>query len=290
MEGSGDDVGVLLLVSSEQLIHSCAIHVTDYGTETWGVRMTQTGKECGMNRRRRLVGLVQAIFMVVLVGLSGWAEAGLFGIGEDSWKEEVLLHDGSKMIITRSQTYGGRHEIGQPPPIKEHTVTFKLPGSSKTITWTSEYGEDIGRTNFFLLAVHVLNGTPYIVAEPYLCLSYNKWGRPNPPYVFFKYDGSAWQRIPLEAVPSEFTTMNVAISLDRGHVKEMVQLGTVTAEEIRQRNSRLSPAQYKVILREPMKPGMVGSAVSCEEMIHYKCGWISPQGTFGQEYMDKTCK
>jgi hypothetical protein len=228
--------------------------------------------------------------MVVLVGLSGKAEAGLFGIGGDSWKEEVLLHDGSKMIITRSQTYGGRHEIGQPPPIKEHTVTFTLPDTNNTVSWTSEYGEDLGRSNFHLLAVHVLHGTPYLVAEPNLCLSYNKYGRPNPPYVFFKYDGSAWQRIPLEAVPSEFTIMNVAISLDRGHVKEMVQLGTVTADEVRQRNSSLSQPEYKTILREPVKPGTVESAVNCEEMIHYKCGWISPQGTFGRDYMDRTCK
>ena len=226
-----------------------------------------------MNRRRRLFGLVQAISMVVLVGLSGRAEAGLFGIGEDSWKEEVLLHDGSKMIITRSQTYGGRHEIGQPPPIKEHTVTFPLPGSGKSITWTSEYGDDLGRTNFHLLAVHVLHGMPYLITEPNLCLSYNKYGRPNPPYVFFKYDGSAWQRIPLETVPSEFTTMNVAISLDRGHVKEMVQLGTVTAEEIRRRNSLLSPAQYKIILREPMKE------VYCPEYKGLRAPYpIPPQG------------
>ena len=41
------------------------------------------------------------------------AEAGLFGIGGDSWKEDVLLHDGKKLIVERSQTYGGRHEIGQ---------------------------------------------------------------------------------------------------------------------------------------------------------------------------------
>ena len=103
-----------------------------------------------------------------------------YGFGGDSWKEEVLLHDGSTLIVNRSQSYGGRHEIGQPPPIKEHTITFTLPGSNKIITWTSEYGEDIGRTNFYLLAVHVMNGTPYIVASPNSCLSYNKLGSPNP--------------------------------------------------------------------------------------------------------------
>jgi hypothetical protein len=235
-----------------------------------------------------------ALFLLVLSGLLAGmgvgTEAGLFGFGGESWKEEVLLHDGRKLIITRSQTYGGRHEVGQPSPIKEHTVTFMLPDTNKTISWTSEYGEDLGRTNFHLLAVHVLNGTPYLVTEPNLCLAYNKWGRPNPPYVFFKYDGSAWQRIPLEAFPAEFTTINAVLGLSRQFVDAMVKQGLVPVEDIQKQNSRLPQPQYKTILREPVEPGTEGSAVNCEEMIHYKCGWISSQGTFGKNFMDKTCK
>ncbi|MEK7412655.1 MAG: hypothetical protein AAB263_04985, partial [Planctomycetota bacterium] len=101
--------------------------------------------------------------LILMMGVSMNADAELLGFGGKSWKEEVLLHDGSKIIVKRSQTRGGSHEIGQPPPVKEHTISFTLPNSSKTITWTSEYGEDVGRANFDLLAVHVLNGTPYIV-------------------------------------------------------------------------------------------------------------------------------
>lgn len=222
------------------------------------------------------------------VGLS--AEAGLFGLGGDTWKEEVLLHDGRKLLVTRSQTYGGRHEIGQPSPIKEHTVTFGLPGSDKTVTWTSEYGEELGRTNFHLLAVHVLNGTPYLVTEPNLCPSYNKWGRPNPPYVFFKYDGAAWQRIRLEEVPTEFTTMNVAISLDTGHVKEMVTRDLVPVETIRKWNDQLIQPEYKTILREPVKPGSVGSAANCPEMVFYKGAWVGPGDSIGKRMKDQEPK
>jgi hypothetical protein len=213
-----------------------------------------------------------------------------YGFGGDSWKEEVLLHDGSKIIVTRSQTYGGRHEIGQPSPIKEHTIHFILPNTNKTITWVSEYGEELGRTNFHLLAVHVLNGTPYIVAEPNLCLSYNKWGRPNPPYVFFKYDGTAWQRIPLEVFPPEFTTINVALSIIGREVANLMRQGVVSSEKIKELNYRTVNPDHKTILREPVKLGTEGSGVNCEEMIHYKCGWISPQGTFGKDFMDQTCK
>ena len=82
-----------------------------------------------------------------MMGVSMSADAGLFGFGGTSWQEEVLLHDGSKIIVERSQSYGGRHEIGQSSPVKEHTITFSLQNSGKTISWTSEYGEG-GVLNF----------------------------------------------------------------------------------------------------------------------------------------------
>jgi len=190
-----------------------------------------------------LMKVFRTIGLVVTLGL------GLSACGT-SWQEEVLLHDGSKIIVERSQTYGGRREIGQPAPIKEHTISFTLPASNKTITWTSEYGEDLGRTNFNLLAVHVLNGTPYLVASPNLCLSYNKWGRPNPPYVFFKYDGKEWQRIALEEFPAEFKTINVALGIRGLQVENLVSLGFVSSEKIKGLNHHTELPEYRTILRE----------------------------------------
>lgn len=227
-----------------------------------------------MNNRHLLLRLFSAICLVLTLGVSMSA----YGFNGDSWKEEVLLHDSSKIVVTRSQIYGGRHEIGQPPPIKEHTITFTLPASNNRITWTSEYGEDIGRTNFFLLAVHVLNGTPYIVAGPNLCLSYNKWGRPNPPYVFFKYDGKTWQRISLEEFPADFKTINVALDIMGREVENLVGLGFVSSEKIKELNHHTIISEFKTILREPVKQGSLGSAVNCEVMVRVKDGWISPGG------------
>jgi len=213
--------------------------------------------------------------MLLMIAASMSAYAGLFGLGGDSWKEEVLLHDGSKIIVKRSLSYGGRHEIGQPSSIKEQTISFTLPNSDKTVKWTSEYSEDIGRANFNLLALHVLNGTPYIVAEPNLCLSYNKWGRPNPPYVFFKYESNEWKRIPLSEFPAEFKTLNVAIYLGHQDVNLMVKEGLVPPETIKRRNESLeyNYPQYRTILREPMPNGGSG----CIRTNYYKgAGWLSP--------------
>lgn len=193
--------------------------------------------------------------LLLMMGMTMNADAGLFGLGGTGWKEEVLLHDGSKLVVQRTQSRGGSREIGQPSPVKEHTISFTLPGSNKTITWTSEYSEDIGRSNFNLLAVHVMNGTPYIVTAPNLCLSYYKWGRPNPPYVLFKFDGNTWQRIPLSELPAEFKTINVAISTLGGEDK-LTSLGFVSAEEINKLNSGARQPEYKSILREPVKNGI----------------------------------
>ena len=100
-----------------------------------------------MSDRHVLLRLVTTICLVLTLGVS----MNAYGFGGDSWKEEVLLHDGSTLIVNRSQSYGGRHEIGQPPPIKEHTITFTLPGSNNRITWTSEYGEVLGAPTLIYL-------------------------------------------------------------------------------------------------------------------------------------------
>ncbi|MFZ5761865.1 MAG: hypothetical protein ACOY8P_02930 [Thermodesulfobacteriota bacterium] len=228
-------------------------------------------------------GTLGLLVAILIMGTSMNA-LGFLGFGRDRWKEEVLLHDGSKIVVERSQTRGGRREIGQPPPVKEHTISFKIPGSSKTITWTSEYGEDIGRSNFNLLAVHILNGTPYLVVEPNLCLSYNKWGRPNPPYVFFKYDGKIWQRIPLEEFPVEFKTINVAIST-LADADKLTSLGFVSAEKIKKLNHDVRQPEYKTILREPLAKERI--ITMCEERVLYKGAWILPNDPIARKFIDQ---
>ena len=119
--------------------------------------------------------------------------------------------------------------------------------------------------------MHVLNGTPYIVTEPNLCLSYNKWGRPNPPYVFFKYDSNAWQRISLEQFPAEFKTINVAHNTLGQDAQELVRLGLVSAEKVREMN-RSSADEYKRILREALQ----GMERRCRvEFSNGKGTWLS---------------
>lgn len=181
--------------------------------------------------------------------------ASFLGFGGTSWKEEAQQYNGSTIIVGRSQDYGGRVEVGQGAPIRDYRLSFTLPGSARAIEWESDYSEDVGRANLHPLAVHVLNGTPYVITEPNLCLAYNKWGRPNPPYVIFKYDDRQWQRIAIEELPTEFKGMNLVIDT-KNQEEEFKQLsgktGFVPAADVRKFNSGLTQPEYKTIVREAL--------------------------------------
>ncbi|MDT8990185.1 hypothetical protein RQP54_04845 [Curvibacter sp. APW13] len=202
----------------------------------------------------------------LLVGFSSFAESsGRIDSGTgsrfgDSWQEEVLLEDGRIIVVDRSQSYGGGHEIGQRSPVRDMTITFTLPSSGRRISWFSEYSEDVGRANFTLAALHLLKDTPYVVALPNLCQSYNKWGRPNPPYVVFINRGSAWERIPLAELPMEFKAINLVVE-SFGNSTDLARLGKVSSENVKQLNEQLKQPEYRRILREPIG----GSGEWCEE-------------------------
>lgn len=202
-----------------------------------------------------------------------------------SWKEEVLLHDGNKIMVSRSQTHGGRREIGQPLPIKEQSITFTEPSSNKSITWRDEFSKEIGHSNFNLLALHILNGIPFIIASPDGCLSYNKWGRPNPPYVFFKYDDNAWRRIQLSEFSAEFREINLVINT-LAHEMEISSQSPVRAELVKKLNGSLEQPEYKTILREALPN--VGK--ECIELVLYKGAWIMPNDPVMHRMLDRKTK
>jgi len=224
---------------------------------------------------------------LLMMGASMSALAGWFGSGGTSWKEEVLLHDGSKIIASRTVERGGRHEIGQEPPIKEQSLSFTLPKTNEKVIWEDKFTEDVGGANFLPKLLDIRAGVAYLVASPMGCLAYNKWGRPNPPYVIFKYQGKAWIRITLQELPAEIKTPNLIPSSPDDEAKKAGQ-PIVSAETIKALYAGYSQPEYRTILREAVKGGGI---TSCEHMVHYKCGWFGtgPDGTFNKEFADRMC-
>lgn len=206
---------------------------------------------------------LQGATAVILFGIGVGACADLPGIGGMTWKEEALQHDGTKLVVTRSVKYGGRHEIGQEPPYKEQSLQFNMPTSGKSVKWEDHYSQDLGSANFLPMLVDVKDDVPYVVAYPMGCLSYNKWGRPNPPYVIFKYQGKDWSRIPLGELPQELKTPNIIFSMPDIEVQKSGK-SFITAEMVRQIINQYSQPEFKTILREGItNPG----GDRCGEMV-----------------------
>ena len=202
-----------------------------------------------MSKVNRLLQVINVIGLIGVLGGCMSAEAGLFGLGGESWKEEVLLHDGTKIIVNRSQTRGGNHEIGQEVPIAEHKISFTLPDTQEAITWKDTPKPGNNDFSLVLLALDVFNGVPYIATTTTTCTSYNKWDRPNPPYVFFKYVSKEWQRITLAEFPAEIKEANVVINMAK-------YSGILSAKEVKDINEKdeVWEVRYlRLFVKEPIK-------------------------------------
>lgn len=194
----------------------------------------------------------------LILALSSLSLGGCATASSTSWKEEVLLHDGRKMIVERKDTHDSNlpHEIGQGAPLAEHTTTFKLPDTKQSVTWRSDNRSRSEPDNLDLMVLDFMNGVPYAAAGITRCIAYNRWGRPNPPYVFFKYDGKVWQRISLEEFPVEFKEPNVMVGGydEYSLTEEERDASVLTANTVRKVNKAAgrSPESYTII-REPIK-------------------------------------
>ena len=224
------------------------------------------------------------VFVILGAGMNAFA---FLGFGGTSWKEEALLHDGQKIIVERWVDRGGRHEIGQRPPIKEQSLTFTMPSSKQTITWKVEFCKEVGYADLSPIMLGIVNKTPYLVTHPVACLAYNKWRRPNPPYIVFRYTNKAWQQIELQELPMDFKVPNLIISSPDSEV-ERAKTQFMSAEQVRKLNNTLSQPEYKTILREPLTKERITEM--CEERILYKGSWILPNDPIARKFIDQQTK
>lgn len=210
-------------------------------------------------------------------------------MGGTDWKEEAQLHDGNKIIVDRSVERGVGLSFWKRSPIKEQRLSFMLPHSNLTITWEDHYSAEVGSANLLPMALEFQQGTPYLITTPLGCAAYNKWGRPNPPYVTFKLQDRQWRRILQEEMPEEFKLPNLVIYSPDDAAKESTD-GIVPAHKIRDLNASFGQSAYAALAREPLPKDLMRQM--CTPMVYYKCGWTStrPDGSFDRKYLDDTCK
>lgn len=195
--------------------------------------------------------LLKAMAVILMMGAGMNAIAGLFGFGGVSWKEEVLLHDGKTIMVERSQTYGSRPTLdSREKRVLEEVWSIPVPGTDRTLIWKTGFRTPPESPSLMLMLVDFIDGIPYLATSPAGCIAYNHWGRPNPPYVFFRHDGKDWRRIPLEEFPPQLKEPNVIVGRpDPNH-----RSGTLTRDMVKQDNAGLEP-YHRAIAREPITKG-----------------------------------
>lgn len=222
--------------------------------------------------------------LTVMVGLCACAE--LPGTGHTMrWKEEVKLNGGQVIVVERIYNLGGYPAIESPnrSPLDE-ALTFTLPGSNKAITWKTEFNNSPELNSLGPLLLDVVDDVPYLATSPAGCIAYNKWGRPNPPYVLFKYVNQTWQRIPLEAFPPMLVQSNLMSRPDSQVLKPYYTLEQVK-EQMQGRN--IAPEAHS-ILRQALSKERLEQM--CEERVLYKGYWILPNDPVAKTIIDQRMK
>lgn len=217
-----------------------------------------------MNPLLNLWQRVTKLGLILTVGLITSACAST-----TQWKEEVTLHDGQVIVLERFSN------LGAYPAIESHnrspldeTITFTLPKSGKTISWRTEYRDERPEPNSLgALLLDVVDGVPYIATSPAGCIAYNKWGRPNPPYVLFKYVNDEWKRISLEQFPRALVQANLMSRPDSRILKPYYNVAA--AKEMRESGNRIDYA--KTILRDALPTSRL-----CPEWVYFEGNWVSP--------------
>ncbi|MDP3844760.1 MAG: hypothetical protein Q8Q81_19705 [Oxalobacteraceae bacterium] len=183
-------------------------------------------------------------WLLLIGGVSMSACAGLFDFGGESWEEEVLMHDGTTIIVTRYQKYESRHELGQEPSASEEKMTFTMPGENKKITWETNYSESAGKAELLLLGLYIVQNEAYVVALPQSCLVYANWGRPNPPYALLKYTDFNWEEISITELPKEIQVPNVVLAtMEKSKIRKVKKSGLISSRSIVELNKG-SKASY----------------------------------------------
>ena len=235
-----------------------------------------------MNNKNLLLKTFSAIGVIFILGVSMSADAGLFG-HTMSWKEEVLLHDGQIIVAERFYNLGGYPEIASRERVAlDETVTFSLPGTNKKITWKTDFRDTEPEPNSLnLILFDVINGVPYIATYPAGCIAYNKWKRPNPPQILFKYENDQWKRITLAEFPIELSKANVIVGRPATKLLEPFY----SVEQVNKENYDIATPEYKTILREVLPKEQINQM--CEERVLYKGSWLLPNDPIARKFIDQ---
>jgi len=118
------------------------------------------------------------------------------------WKEEILLHDGRKIVAQREDVEGGWAEPGQSGSAQKRTITFPDPDIQG-----KKYTHQITGSSNYLL-VDFENGVPWLVVSvgPFSVDT----DCPIGSYETFTQINGAWRSVSYSTLPKRFNKPNMA--------------------------------------------------------------------------------
>lgn len=201
----------------------------------------------GMRTHHGMLKRIVKLGLILMMGVS-------MSACSKGWKEEVQLHDGQVLLIERSYNLGGYPTLdARERRLLDETITFTLPESKQKVVWKTDFDDRSSESNSLgSLLLDIVGGVPYLATSPAGCIAYNKWGRPNPPYILFKYVNDVWQQIPLKEFPAELVQANLMNMPASSQLKPYYDVAAVKAKLA---DGNISD-YAKTILREPVKGGI----------------------------------
>jgi hypothetical protein len=148
-----------------------------------------------------------------------------------SWTEEVRLLDGRVITVTQKR----RIDMKRMP--REAWLTFKLPEfGDKEIVWHESLETQV---------LNVYQGKLYVIGTTDTIDSFNRYGRPSPSYVGYRYDNGQWIRIQFGEIPGAIYDSNMYfdnMALYRlTHVSLEYKAGMMKEETYMQHYKRIDP-------------------------------------------------
>lgn len=187
--------------------------------------------------------------------------------GTRNWKEEVRQPDDRIVVINRYDELGnmldqepGNWEFG--PPVVGFRLRIPVEGSWSGVTWESG-------PYLIPLVLGIKGRQLYLAATPNTCAAYDLFGRPVPPYVFFRHDGNEWKRIPVEEFPEEVNATNLLQGTRNRDARQEIDTGYVKADAVKRINRSLSTH-----LRSIYRSGVKGWEQCIKEI---NAGWYKNQ-------------
>jgi len=177
------------------------------------------------------------------------ASASITGCGGAySWREEALQPDGKIVTVSRSVKLGSRLS-GEPVsshgprPITGWSLSVPLPQGGRA------YWE--GDRELTPMTAIVSGSSVYLVFSFFNCISYRRFESPVPHYVFLKYEGEQWRRIPFQELPFMKVAANLLLAPTNPPAKDAVDTGLVTVDKIKLGNRGIREDMLAVLTDLP---------------------------------------